>query len=91
MLDLVAVDGPLGRKGGAAAGLTGRNVDHLCFRVEPFSEQALHSHLVAHGIARVEPAAMRFGAEGEGLSLYLPDPDGNTIELKGPPGSQDAK
>ncbi|WP_374603924.1 VOC family protein [Niveibacterium sp.] len=84
MIDLVALDGPLGRLGGAAAGAEGRNVDHLCLRVEPFDEAALRTHLAAHGITPHGPAEMNFGAEGDGLSLYVDDPDGNRIELKGP-------
>lgn len=85
MLDLVPVDGPLGRAGGAAPGKEGRNLDHFCLRIEPFDEAAIRSHLAAHGIAAGE-AARRFGAEGEGPSIYITDPEGNTVELKGPPG-----
>jgi len=29
--------------------------------------------------------ARRYGAEGQGPSIYIQDPDGNTVELKGPP------
>jgi catechol 2,3-dioxygenase-like lactoylglutathione lyase family enzyme len=84
MVDLIPVDGKLGAMGGAAPGREGRNVDHFCFRVEPFDEAAIHAHLAAHGI-EAGPAAPRFGAEGEGPSIYVQDPEGNTIELKGPP------
>jgi catechol 2,3-dioxygenase-like lactoylglutathione lyase family enzyme len=84
MVDLIPIDGKLGAAGGAAPGREGRNVDHFCFRVEPFDEAAIRAHLAAHGIA-TEPAASRFGAEGEGPSIYLEDPEGNMIELKGPP------
>lgn len=84
MIDLVAVDGMLGKRGGSAAGKEGRNVDHLCLRVEPFDEAAIARHLQTHGIEVHGPATSNFGAEGDGLSLYLGDPDGNTIELKGP-------
>ena len=84
MVDLVPVDSALGRKGGAAPGQEGRNVDHVCFRVEPFDEAAIRAHLDAHGVA-ASPTAPRFGAEGEGPSIYVQDPEGNTIELKGPP------
>jgi glyoxylase I family protein len=84
MLDLVAVDSKLGRMGGAAPGREGHNVDHICFRVEPFDEIAIRAHLQAHGI-EAGPTALRFGAEGEGPSIYLQDPEGNAIELKGPP------
>jgi catechol 2,3-dioxygenase-like lactoylglutathione lyase family enzyme len=83
MIDLVPVDGVLGRTGGAAAGGGGRNVDHFCVRVEPFDEAAIRSHLRAHAIEAGE-VARRFGAEGEGPSLYVQDPDGNVVELKGP-------
>lgn len=83
MLDLVPVDGKLGRMGGAAPGREGRNVDHICFRVEPFDEAAIRAHLAAHGV-EAGPVESRFGAEGEGPSIYLQDPEGNMIELKGP-------
>lgn len=85
MIDLVAVEGPLGRKGGVAPGSEGRNVDHVCLRVEPFDETALAQHLTRSGAAPLGPAITNFGAEGNGPSIYFQDPDGNTIELKGPP------
>ena len=84
MIDLVAVDGRLGRQGGAAPGPQARNVDHLCLRIAPFDEAGLAAHLHAHGCPPSGPAQCNFGAEGEGPSLYIHDPDGNVIELKGP-------
>ena len=84
LLDLVPVDGPLGRAGGAAPGREGRNVDHFCFRVEPFDEAAIRAQLQSHGID-AGPVQPRYGAEGEGPSIYLTDPEGNVVELKGPP------
>ncbi|WP_369991991.1 VOC family protein [Pseudomonas xanthosomatis] len=84
LIDLVAIEGPLGRKGGAAPGREGHNLDHLCLRIEPFDEPALRAHLQAAGV-QVEPAEQRYGADGEGLSVYCLDPDGNRVELKGPP------
>lgn len=84
MVDLVPVDGKLGREGGAPPGAQGRNVDHICFRVEPFDEAAIRRHLAQHGVA-AGPVESRFGAEGEGPSIYLKDPEGNALELKGPP------
>jgi glyoxylase I family protein len=83
LIDLVPVDGKLGRAGGAAAGVEGRNMDHLCLRVEPFDADAIVAHLAAHG-ARVGEFGSRFGAEGEGPSLYVLDPEDNMVELKGP-------
>ena len=87
MIDLVSVDGKLGARGGAAPGAEARNVDHLCLRIEPFNEPDLVAHLGRHGIAPLGDAEINFGAEGDGLSLYFPDPDGNIIELKGPSSS----
>jgi len=86
MLDLVPLDGKLGRAGGAAPGKQGHNVDHMCFRVEPFDEPAIRAHLAAMGIA-AGPTESRYGAEGEGPSIYLSDPQGNVVELKGPPSA----
>jgi glyoxylase I family protein len=83
MIDLVAVDGPLGKPGGAAAGREGRNMDHLCLRVDPFDQAAIVAHLKQQGVA-VGDIRNRFGAEGNGISIYLSDPEGNTVELKGP-------
>jgi catechol 2,3-dioxygenase-like lactoylglutathione lyase family enzyme len=84
LVDLVPVEGKLGLAGGAAPGREGRNLDHFCFRVEPFDEAAIRAHLQAHGV-QAGPTASRYGAEGEGPSIYLDDPEHNTIELKGPP------
>lgn len=83
LLDLVPVDGKLGRAGGAAPGREGRNLDHFCFRVEPFEAGEILSTLKANGV-EPGPVEQRFGAEGEGPSIYFTDPEGNTVELKGP-------
>jgi catechol 2,3-dioxygenase-like lactoylglutathione lyase family enzyme len=85
LIDLVPVDGKLGRAGGAAPGVEGRNLDHFCFRVEPFDEAAIRRQLDAHGVA-AGPVESRYGAEGVGPSLYVTDPEGNVVELKGPAG-----
>jgi catechol 2,3-dioxygenase-like lactoylglutathione lyase family enzyme len=84
LVDLVPLSGKLGRAGGAAPGNEGRNVDHFCFRVEPFDEPQIRRHLESAGIS-VGEVASRFGAEGQGPSIYISDPEGNTVELKGPP------
>jgi glyoxylase I family protein len=83
LVDLVPVDGKLGQMGGAAPGREGRNLDHVCFRVEPFDEAAIRAHLAARGV-QAGAVESRYGAEGEGPSIYLQDPEHNTIELKGP-------
>ncbi|HLZ84799.1 MAG TPA: VOC family protein [Caulobacteraceae bacterium] len=84
LIDLVTLDGRLGRMGGAGAGREGRNLDHFAIQVTPFDETAIRAHLAAHGV-EVTDSGQRYGAEGEGPSIYLTDPDGNTVELKGPP------
>lgn len=86
LIDLVTIDGKLGREGGMAPGREGRNVDHFCFRVEPFDEAGIREQLKRHGV-EAGPVELRYGAEGEGPSMYLHDPEGNAIELKGPPTS----
>lgn len=80
LIDLVTADGPLGRRAGAQAG--GANMDHFCLSIVPFDAGVLRTHLAAHGVAADEPA-VRYGADGEGPSIYVEDPDGNRVELKG--------
>ncbi|MEX1073956.1 MAG: VOC family protein, partial [Burkholderiales bacterium] len=87
MIDLITVDGKLGGAGGAAPGREGRNLDHLCLRVEPFDQDAVVAHLKDHGV-EVGETRRRYGAEGNGVSIYLTDPEGNTVELKGPSDGQ---
>ena len=62
---------------------SGRNMDHFALRIEPFDEAAIRAHLGRHGI-EAGKVATRYGAEGDGPSIYIADPDGNTVELKGP-------
>lgn len=83
LIDLISVDGPLGREGGAAPGREGRNVEHVCLRVEPFDAEQVRAHLQGLKVALSGPAERNYGAEGDGLSLRLRDPDGNSVELKG--------
>jgi len=84
LIDLVTHDGPLGRQGGALAGAEGRNVDHVCLRIEPFDEAVIRTLMAEHGVAVNGEVQNNFGAEGNGPSIYVADPDGNTVELKGP-------
>jgi catechol 2,3-dioxygenase-like lactoylglutathione lyase family enzyme len=76
LIDLVPAQGTPDPKRG--------NMDHFALRIEPFDLAALRAHLESHGVV-VGEAATRYGAEGQGPSLYITDPDGNTVELKGPP------
>ena len=84
LIDLVPVDGKLSKMGGAAPGKEARNLDHFCLRVDPFDETEIRRHLSEHGATAGEIES-RYGAEGEGPSIYLSDPEGNIVELKGPP------
>lgn len=84
LIDLVDVDGPLGRIGGAPPGEGARNLDHFCLRIDPWDEAAIAAHLVAAGVA-ITDHGTRYGAEGYGPSIYIQDPEGNAVELKGPP------
>ena len=73
MLDLIHAERPQ----------SGGNMDHLCFRIEPFDRSAIESRLSPLGIA-IGETLERYGAEGTGSSVYFNDPEGNQIELKGP-------
>ena len=82
LVDLVAVDGMLGRQGGAAPGAEGRNLDHFCLNLEDFDLAAVEAHLRRTGSPSAR-AAVRYGAGGFGVSVYLTDPEGNGLELRG--------
>jgi len=84
LIDIVAVDSEIGRMGGAPPGKEGRNMDHFCVRLEPFKEEAIRTHLARYGVVGSK-LETRYGAEGNGPSIYIQDPEGNTVELKGPP------
>lgn len=81
LIDIVPA-GEAGPAGGTSR-TGGANVDHLCLRVEPFDAAAIAKHLAGQGVA-CGAETLRYGAEGNGPSIYLRDPEGNGIELKGP-------
>ena len=83
LIDLVPVDSELGRQGGGPPDGP-RNMDHFCLQVEPFEEEAIRKTLAGRGY-RAGPVESRYGARGDGPSIYVEDPEGNTVELKGPP------
>jgi len=90
LIDLVDIHGPAGKAGGAAAGLKRRNMDHFCVQIAEFSTQKISAYLKRKGIT---PGAVgrRYGAHGHGPSMYLTDPDGNVLELKGPPDADQSE
>jgi len=81
LIDIVDVNGELGKAGGAAPGSTGNNLDHFCLQIEPFDEAELIAYLQSHGIDCGD-FQERNGAQGMGRSLYISDIDGNTVELR---------
>lgn len=82
LIDIVSVDGVLGRMGGVGPAAEGRNLDHFCLNVAGFDLDAVKAHLTAHGV-EVGAEGLRYGSGGEGLSVYLQDPEGNGLELRG--------
>jgi catechol 2,3-dioxygenase-like lactoylglutathione lyase family enzyme len=61
----------------------GRNVEHFCFRVDPYDEGEIRARLEAAG-ATIVKAGAGYGAEGRGPNIYFRDPDENIVEFKGP-------
>ncbi|MGW3014274.1 VOC family protein [Streptomyces sp. NPDC001219] len=57
----------------------GSNVDHLCLVVEPLDWQEV---IDSGEFTVADGPGPRFGARGMGQSLYVSDPDGNTVELR---------
>ena len=82
MIDLVDVKGGTDRPGPPAPEDAGRNMDHFCLRIDPFDPAQLGEYLRAKGF-ELQEVHTRFGAEGDGVSGYLFDPEGNKVELKG--------
>ena len=82
LIDLVSTTGVLGRRGGAAPGQEGRNMDHFCLTVGEFDPNDVRRQLSESGVG-IESFGSRYGSNGEGFSFYIMDPDGNHIELRG--------
>ena len=83
LIDLVDANGPLGQKGGDRPNHAAPNMDHVCFLVQPWDTDSIKEQLQQHEVEAGD-VALRYGASGMGPSLYLRDPEGNTVELKGP-------
>ncbi len=87
LIDLIDSRGTLGKKGGPPPARTAHNMDHLCLRIDPWDADTINAYLRTFDI-EPEPVAERNGAEGIGPSIYFYDPEGNMLELKGPPTAQ---
>lgn len=81
MLDLVPTD--------SARIESALNVDHFCLGVEAADLAALAAYLKQQGVEVLGEPAQRYGARGFGLSIYIHDPEGNTVELKQMPSGAD--
>ncbi|WP_431727775.1 VOC family protein [Verrucosispora sp. TAA-831] len=58
------------------------NVDHFCLVVAPLDWQ----RVIDSGVFTIlEGPVGRFGARGDAVSLYVRDPDGNSVELRAYP------
>jgi|TARA_B110000263_G_C15312052_1_gene514101 glyoxylase I family protein len=83
LIDFVPVDQMLGSIGGPPPGKDGHNMDHFAIQIEPYDDDAIRKYLLEHGVDLGE-TIIRSGAEGEGFGIQIKDPEGNTVELKGP-------
>lgn len=82
LIDLVDAAGPLGLEAGEPPDHGAPNMDHVCLQVAPWDEATIIAHLDKHGV-EAGGVETRYGAGGMGPSIYLRDPEGNTVELKG--------
>lgn len=62
-----------------------RNLDHFALRIEPWDRERILAFCRAQDIEVETPEQLLLGADGYGPAVYLRDPDGNRVELKGPP------
>jgi len=81
LIDIVAADSELGRAGGGPPTTTENNLDHFCLQLEAIGQDELRAWLSSHGIDSGD-FQTRYGADGFGPSIYIRDPDGNTVELR---------
>lgn len=81
LIDIVNVDSELGKQGGAAPSYTGNNMDHFCLQLKAITEEKLESYLIECGVKQ-DDFDRRYGAQGFGNSIYIKDPEGNTVELR---------
>lgn len=82
LIDLVDSAGPIGRAAGDPPDGRAPNMEHVCLQVRPWDAAAILVHLDANGVERGD-IDDRYGAGGMGPSVYIEDPEGNRIELKG--------
>jgi glyoxylase I family protein len=67
---------------GQRADDAGLNVDHVCLGVETRDLNEVVAYLRGQAVEVLSAPVMRYGARGDGLSIYVKDPEGNVVELK---------
>ena len=80
LIDLVPIGSKLG--GREAPDIERANMAHFCLRIDGPDWGAVTAHLRSNGI-EFDPPETRYGADGYGMSIYITDPEGNVVELKG--------
>ena len=76
IIDLFASDQETISKEGA------RNQDHYCMVIKPTDMEALKAGFEALGVGIQAGPGKRWGSHGDGISLYIYDPDNNVVELR---------
>ena len=66
---------PIGKDGA-------KNQDHFCMVIEPTDMEELKAKFEAMGVEIQAGPGKRWGSHGDGISLYIYDPDGNVVELR---------
>ena len=80
LIDLVDIDKPIGA--GPAPDPANPNMAHLCLRIEDTDWNGLIAYFRDRGVDIDGEPGRRYGADGQGQSVYLRDPEGNVLELK---------
>lgn len=80
LIDLMDINKPLGA--GPAPDRNNQNMAHFCLRIEDQDWDDLISYFKNNGIDIDDSPGRRYGADGQGQSIYMRDPEGNTVELK---------
>ena len=76
IIDFFASDQkPIGREGA-------KNQDHFCMVIEPTDMEELKAKFEGIGVDIQAGPGKRWGSHGDGISLYIYDPDDNVVELR---------
>jgi catechol 2,3-dioxygenase-like lactoylglutathione lyase family enzyme len=76
IIDLVEIGAEAARERGTP------NLNHFCLVVADETLEPIAAHLAGHGVTVYTGPARRWGARGNGVSIYFRDPDDNEIEVR---------